>query len=84
MTLTPISSKFKTERGEKMKKVLNRLIYLRKSNILSQKEIAAMLGISQQYYGRLEKKPLDINLGMALKLKEIFKIKSIDEILEAS
>lgn len=65
-----------------MKKALNRLGYLRKSNILTQKEISEMLGISQQYYGRLEKKPHEINLGMAIKLKAILKVKCIDDMID--
>lgn len=65
-----------------MKKPLNKLTYLRKTNILSQKEVAEMLGISQQYYGRLEKNPNSLSVGMAMQLKSILKVKCIDELID--
>lgn len=63
-----------------MRKPKTRLAYLRMRNILSQREVAASLGISQQYYGRLEKNPENISIGMALKLKAILKVSCIDEL----
>lgn len=65
-----------------MNKPLNKLTFLRKINILSQKEVAKMLGISQQYYGRLEKNPIMLSVGMALQLKSILKLKCIDELID--
>lgn len=65
-----------------MKKKLNKLAFLRKTNILSQKEIAEMLGISQAYYCRLEKSPTDLSLEMAIKLKTILKVRCIDDLID--
>ncbi|MCP3810076.1 helix-turn-helix domain-containing protein [Paenibacillus sp. Lou8.1] len=65
-----------------MDKRRNNITYLRLRNILSQKDVAETLGISQVYYGRLEKNPEKISLGMASKLKTLFKVDSIDELLE--
>lgn len=66
-----------------MKKPRNRLAYLRMTNIMSQKDMADYLGISQTYYCKLEKYPEKIDLGMAAKIKEKLGAKTIDELLES-
>jgi transcriptional regulator with XRE-family HTH domain len=55
--------------------------YLRKINFLSQKEVAAGLNMSQQYYCKLEKQPEKFSLGDASKLKEILKANHIDDLI---
>lgn len=55
--------------------------YLRKINFLSQKEVATMLEMSQQYYCRLEKRPEKFSLGEAAQLKFILKVDHIDDLL---
>lgn len=65
-----------------MKKPSNNIARIRFKNYLSQKEVAEMLGISQQYYGRLEKNPDKIDIGLARKLKEILKLKYIDDLID--
>lgn len=65
-----------------MDKKRNKITYLRLRNILSQKEVAENLGISQVYYCKLEKHPEKISLGMAYKLKKLFKVDMIDELLD--
>jgi DNA-binding XRE family transcriptional regulator len=64
-----------------VRKPTNRLSHLRWVNFLSQREIAEQLGISPQYYCKLEKNPAKIDLGMAVKLKLILKVRCIDELL---
>lgn len=59
-----------------------RIAQLRFRKFLSQKDVAEMLGVSQQYYGRLEKNPDKIDIGMARKLKRILELKFIDELIE--
>jgi transcriptional regulator with XRE-family HTH domain len=58
----------------------NKLTFYRLSNIMSQHDVAQMLGISQAYYGRLERNPNNINVGMAKQLKSIFKVETLDEL----
>lgn len=65
-----------------MKQPKSHLAYLRLRNILSQKDVAEQLGISQVYYCKLEKTPEKISLGMACKLKKILKVETIDEIIK--
>lgn len=60
----------------------NRVEYLRKINFLSQKEVAAELKMSQQYYCKLEKQPEKFSLGDAFKLKKILKTDHIDDLIE--
>ncbi|OMD69195.1 hypothetical protein BSK48_17110 [Paenibacillus odorifer] len=68
-----------------MRKPKNKLAFYRMSNIMSQEFVAKELGISQAYYGRLERNPENINVGMALKLKVMFKVKTLDDLfIEAS
>lgn len=59
-----------------------RVEYLRKINFLSQKEVAELLGISQQFYHKIEKGTSRITLDMAKELKVIFNLSSIDELLK--
>lgn len=65
-----------------MRKPKNKMAYLRLQNILSQQDVANELGISQAYYGRLERNPENINIGMAIKLKKMFKVNVIDELID--
>lgn len=65
-----------------MRKPKTKLAYYRMKNFMSQDEVAKKLGISQPYYGRLERNPEDISIGMALKLKEIFNANNIDDFPE--
>ncbi|MBB6694372.1 helix-turn-helix transcriptional regulator [Cohnella xylanilytica] len=64
-----------------MAKPKTKIEYLRKINFLSQKEVADTLGMSQQYYGRLEKRPEKLSLGVALELKALLKVNHIDDLL---
>ncbi|AIQ19575.1 hypothetical protein H70357_24845 [Paenibacillus sp. FSL H7-0357] len=58
-----------------------RVEYLRKINFLSQKEVAEKLGVSQQFYHKIEKGTSKINLDMADSLKVIFNLTCIEELL---
>jgi len=65
-----------------MKKPSTHLAILRHNRYLSQKDVASLLGISQQYYGRLEKNPDKIDMGLAKKLKILLNVSYIDDLLE--
>ena len=65
-----------------MAKPKSRLEYLRKINFLSQKEVAENLGISQQLYFKIETGKIRLTVETAAKLKVIFKLNCIDELLE--
>ena len=65
-----------------MKKPTTHLGKLRHTKYLSQKDVADHLGISQQYYGRLEKNPEKIDLALAKKLKNVLSVDYIDDLLE--
>lgn len=67
-----------------MRKPKNGLARARMISLYSQQDVANALGISQPYYGRLERNPESINLGMAMKLKNLFNANSIEELLDAS
>lgn len=67
-----------------MIKVRNKLTYHRLRNVLSQRDVAEKLGISQAYYGRLERNPLNMKIGTAMRLKEILKVDSIEELIDYS
>lgn len=58
----------------------NKLTFYRLSNIMSQEDVARKLGISQAYYGRLERNPNNINVGMAKQLKSIFNVENMDDL----
>lgn len=64
-----------------MKRPKTQLGYLRLRNILSQQDVADMLGISQAYYCKLESNPEKISLGMAIELKNLFQVEKIDDLL---
>ncbi|OKP91377.1 helix-turn-helix transcriptional regulator [Paenibacillus sp. P32E] len=55
---------------------------LRKTNFLSQKEVAEELGVSQQFYHKIESGKSRLNIEMARTLKEIFHLGTIDELLD--
>lgn len=65
-----------------MAKPKNKLEYLRKINFLSQKEVAELLGISQQFYNKIEHGNSRLSMDVAKKLKTIFKVATIDELLD--
>ncbi|WP_339182912.1 helix-turn-helix transcriptional regulator [Paenibacillus sp. FSL R5-0490] len=64
-----------------MPKPSTRLEYLRKINFLSQKEVAEALGMSQQFYFKIEKGKSKLTIETADSLKDIFKLSCIDELL---
>lgn len=59
----------------------NKIEYLRRINFLTQKEVAMYCGISQQYYNKIENGNCRLSIDIAVKLKELFKLSSIDELL---
>lgn len=60
----------------------SRLEKLRRQNFLSQREVAEMLGVTQNFYSLVERGERGLTLENAKKLKSIFKVKCIDELLE--
>ncbi|MDH2330496.1 helix-turn-helix transcriptional regulator [Paenibacillus polymyxa] len=60
----------------------NSIAYHRMKSLMSQDDVAKVLGLSQQYYGRLEKNPDKISLGVAKILKNIFQVETIDQLLD--
>lgn len=65
-----------------MAKPKSRLEYLRKINFLTQAEVAEMLGVTMSHYNKIERGIRGMSLENAKKLKEIFKVSCIDELLE--
>jgi DNA-binding XRE family transcriptional regulator len=65
-----------------MRVPVNKLAEFRMRNLMSQDDVAQKLEISQAYYGRLEKKPLKMDVGMMVKLKAMFKAESIEQLIE--
>lgn len=65
-----------------MAKPKSRLEYLRKINFLSQKEVAEKLGLSQQFYYKIESGKARLTVDVAKQLKSIFKLKCIDELID--
>ncbi|MDR6555496.1 helix-turn-helix transcriptional regulator [Paenibacillus qinlingensis] len=59
----------------------SKVAYLRRVRFLTQKEVAAELEMSQQYYCKLEKNPDDFSLGLAKKLKIILGVDHIDDLV---
>lgn len=55
---------------------------LRKLNFFSQKEVADLLGVSQQVYSKIENGKARLSIETAKSLKEIFKLNCIDELLD--
>jgi transcriptional regulator with XRE-family HTH domain len=64
-----------------MRQPKNKLAEYRMRNLLSQEDVAAKLGVSQSYYGRLERNPKNINVGMMIQLKDILNAGSIDALV---
>lgn len=60
----------------------NKLERLRKINFLSQKEVADLLGVSQQVYSKIENGKTQLNIETAKGLKRIYKLSCIDELLD--
>lgn len=59
----------------------SKIAYYRRINFLTQKEVAKYCGISQQYYNKIENGNCRLSIEIAVKLKELFKLSSIDELL---
>lgn len=59
-----------------------KLEYLRKINFMTQNEVAVCLGITQSYYQKIERGARELPMNMARKLKVLFKVSSIDELLD--
>ncbi|MFK7695679.1 helix-turn-helix transcriptional regulator [Paenibacillus sp. HJGM_3] len=63
----------------------SRLEYLRKINFFSQKEVADALGMSQQFYYKIESGKARLTIDVAQKLKNLYKLDRIDDLIsEAS
>lgn len=60
----------------------SKLEYLRKINFLTQGEVAELLGVTQSYYHKIERGKRDLTLQLAKKLKRIFNVKHIDDLLD--
>lgn len=68
-----------------MAKPKSKLEYLRKINFLTQAEVSASLGITESHYNKIERGVRGLSLNMAIRLKAIFKVDHIEELLvEAS
>lgn len=61
---------------------INKMRILRMTRKLSQKDMAGLLGITQAYYGKLERNPGNISLDVAVKIKKIFGIEHVDELMD--
>lgn len=59
-----------------------RLERLRKLNFLSQKEVAESLGVSQQFYHKIETGKARLTIEIAKSLKEIFNLETIDQLID--
>lgn len=59
----------------------SKIEYYRRINFLTQKEVAKYCGISQQYYNKIENGNCRLSIEIALKLRQLFKLSSIDELL---
>lgn len=60
----------------------NRLEFLRKSNFLSQKEVAEKIGMSQQFYNKIETGKARLTVDIAKKLKSVYNLSCIDDLLD--
>lgn len=65
-----------------MAKPKNRLEYLRKINFLSQLEVAELLGMSQQFYNKIENGKARLTMDIAKKLKAVYKLEHLDELID--
>ncbi|OME12784.1 helix-turn-helix domain-containing protein [Paenibacillus odorifer] len=61
---------------------INRISLLRLSKPYSQKEMAMKLGITQSYYGKLERNPGNISLEVAIKIKQILGVEHVDDLMD--
>lgn len=60
----------------------SRLEYLRKINFLTQTEVANSLDITQSHYNKIERGDRGLTLKMAAKLKTLFNVDHIDDLLD--
>jgi Predicted transcriptional regulators len=65
-----------------MAKPKSRLEYLRKINFMTQAEVAAALAITQSHYNKIERGDRGLSMNMARKLKALFKVDYIDDLLD--
>lgn len=59
-----------------------KIAYLRMVNFLSQKEVAEKIGLSTQFYNKIENGKARLTVEIAKKLKPVFKLKYIDELID--
>lgn len=64
-----------------MAKPKSKLAQLRRINFLSQKEVAELLNITPMHYSKIERGERGLSLDNAKKLKEIFNVPYIDDLL---
>ena len=65
-----------------MAKPKSKLEYHRKINFMTQAEVAEALGITQSHYHKIERGMRGLSLDMARRLKVLFNVSCIDELLE--
>ena len=65
-----------------MAKPKSNLEKYRRINFLSQGEVASYLGMNLNSYSKIERGERGLSLTNARKLKQLFKVNSIDELLE--
>lgn len=65
-----------------MAKPKSKLEEHRRLNFLSQQEVSRLLGMNQNSYSKIERGERGLSLENAKKLKLIYKLNSIDELLE--
>jgi DNA-binding XRE family transcriptional regulator len=68
--------------GDNMAQPKSKLEYLRKINFFTQAEVAEQLGVTQSYYHKVERGKRDLTLKLAKRLKDLFKVSSIDDLLD--
>lgn len=67
-----------------MAKPKSKLAQLRIVNFLTQKEVADQIGMTSMNYSKIERGVRGLSMQTAVKLKEIFKVSCIDELLDES
>ncbi len=60
----------------------NKIEALRRTNFLSQREVAEYLGMSYPGYAKIETGQRGMSIDIAKKLKTLFKVSCIDELLD--
>lgn len=65
-----------------MAKPKSKLEALRRINFMSQKEVAEHLGMSHPGYSKIENGQRNLSIEVAKKLKMLFKVNCIDDLLE--